>query len=156
MYIYQSDMPGEGVEQERNGQNRLQPWGAWLAQLVEYATLDLWAVSSSPTLCVQLTFKKKLKLKKNRLIYQECFMICQDNQCKMLLMYITVMFRNSSFPLIFLHSSPVIKNIFESLYINVIFMYYFANFFTQIQIYYILFKCYIGKNHVNVIVYLTL
>ena len=32
-----------------------QSWGAWLAQLVEYATLGLRIVSSSPTLGIEIT-----------------------------------------------------------------------------------------------------
>ena len=34
-------------------------WGAWLAQSVEHATLDLEVVSSSSTLGVEITFKKE-------------------------------------------------------------------------------------------------
>ena len=30
-------------------------WGAWLVQLVEYVTLDISVVSSSPTLSVEIT-----------------------------------------------------------------------------------------------------
>ena len=34
-------------------------WGAWLAQLVEHATLDLRVVSSSPTLGMEPTLPPK-------------------------------------------------------------------------------------------------
>ena len=37
--------------------------GAWLAQLVEHATLDLGVVSMSPTLGVEITKNQKLKIK---------------------------------------------------------------------------------------------
>ena len=40
-----------------------QSWCAWLAQLVEHTTLDLKVVSSSPTLDLRLTLKKKKKVK---------------------------------------------------------------------------------------------
>ena len=35
--------------------------GAWLAQLVEHATLDLRVMSSSPTVHIEFTLKKKKK-----------------------------------------------------------------------------------------------
>ena len=33
-------------------------WGAWLAQLVEHAAFDLRVMSLSPTLGMEITFKK--------------------------------------------------------------------------------------------------
>lgn len=32
---------------------------AWLAQLEDYVTLDLWVMGLSPTLCIEITKKKK-------------------------------------------------------------------------------------------------
>ena len=37
-------------------------WGVWLAQSVEHVTLDLGVVSSSPTLDVEITYKKVILL----------------------------------------------------------------------------------------------
>lgn len=38
---------------------RTQVWGAWVAQCVEHAVLNLSVPNSSPTLDVDITFKKK-------------------------------------------------------------------------------------------------
>lgn len=38
---------------------KMAPWGAWLSQSVERVTLDLWIVSSSPIVGVEITLKKK-------------------------------------------------------------------------------------------------
>jgi len=51
-------------ERERRTQRIIEPkpvltniesWGAWLAQLVEHATLDLRVVNSSPMLSIEIT-----------------------------------------------------------------------------------------------------
>lgn len=40
--------------------------GAWLAQAMEHATLDLWVISWSPMLGVEITLKKKKKENEER------------------------------------------------------------------------------------------
>ena len=37
-------------------------WGAWLAQSLEHATLDLRVMSSSPMLVIEVTLKKKKRI----------------------------------------------------------------------------------------------
>ena len=43
------------------GMRRKSRGRAWLARLKDHATLDLWVVSSSPTLGAEITFKTSLK-----------------------------------------------------------------------------------------------
>lgn len=71
-------------------------WGTCLAWLVEHLTLDLRAVSSSPTLGMEPTLNKQTKKQKQNMIYPrwgkeyyEVIFMAQDSNRKKKMVYLT-------------------------------------------------------------------